>query len=358
MTIFFLRVISKFHSVFLAKNGHVYSCGFGIDGRLGHDNEATLISPKLIENLKNEKCIQVAASRNNTYFLTSDNQIFSCGTNEFKQLGQTGVQKSLSPRGINLGKILKSKQIKQIACSRFHVAILTSSSEVFTFGLNAGQIGHPNEKVANATSYNISVCLIEIPRIVTSLNESDMDIDAISCSDGATICLQRSKNVLHLFNDYKCKRLFYIKETGSPFKKIRIHGGKLDTFSNPDLKWIQDLGREPITIVGLTENNLLFIWRENEPSWRNACWSGRRSLEIFDFDLNNQGLIFSTIQGICYKADFSKSKISNSTSQSNTFTSTAHYSSNFLILSDSVNFKTGLEKSVETDVILRNLCVN
>ena len=86
-----------------------------------------------------------------------------------------------------------------------------------------------------------------------------MDIESISCSDGATICLQRSKNVLHLFNDYKCKRIFYIKETGSPFKKIRILGGKLDTFANPDLKWIQDLGREPITIVGLTENNLTAV---------------------------------------------------------------------------------------------------
>jgi len=312
--------MSKFHSVFLAKNGNVYSCGFGIDGRLGHDNEATLIAPKLIDQLKNEKCIQIAASRNNTYFLTSDNLIYSCGTNEFKQLGQTGVQKSLSPRGINMGKMLKTKQVRQIACSRFHVAILTSNSEVFTFGLNAGQLGHPDEKVANATRYNMSVCLIETPRLVTSIHENDMDIDLIGCSDGATICLQRSKNILHLFNDYKCKRIFYIKETGSPFKKIRIHGGKLDTFANPDLKWIQDLGREPIMIAGLTENNLLFIWRENDATWRNACWSGNKNVKVADFDLNNQGLIFCTIQGICYKADFSKSKMTKSSSSFNTFT--------------------------------------
>ena len=212
--------------------------------------------------------------------------------------------------------------MRQIACSRFHVAILTSNSEVFTFGLNAGQLGHPDEKVANATSYNISVCLIETPRLVTSIHENEMDIDLIGCSDGATICLQRSKNILHLFNDYKCKRIFYIKETGSPFKKIRIHGGKLDTFANPDLKWIQDLGREPIMIAGLTENNLLFIWRENDATWRNACWSGNKNVKVADFDLNNQGLIFCTIQGICYKADFSKSKMTKSSSSFNTPAST------------------------------------
>ena len=27
--------MSKFHTVFLAKSGEVYTCGFGIDGRLG-----------------------------------------------------------------------------------------------------------------------------------------------------------------------------------------------------------------------------------------------------------------------------------------------------------------------------------
>ena len=32
-------VMSKFHSVFLSKSGQVFTCGFGVDGRLGHDDE-------------------------------------------------------------------------------------------------------------------------------------------------------------------------------------------------------------------------------------------------------------------------------------------------------------------------------
>jgi alpha-tubulin suppressor-like RCC1 family protein len=32
-------VMSKFHSVFLSRSGEVYTCGFGLDGRLGHDDE-------------------------------------------------------------------------------------------------------------------------------------------------------------------------------------------------------------------------------------------------------------------------------------------------------------------------------
>ena len=83
-------------------------------------------------------------------------------------------------------------------------------------------MGHPNEMVANAISYNITVCQIEAPRLVTSINEPDARIDSIDACDGATVCLgiTGSKQVLHLFNDYKSRRIFYMKETGSPLKKV------------------------------------------------------------------------------------------------------------------------------------------
>lgn len=143
-----------------------------------------------------------------------------------------------------------------------HVVLLTSLSEVYTYGLNAGQIGHPNETVENATNYNNQICYILEPRLITQLNEPDLKIDLIACSDGVTVALQRSKNILYIFNDYKCKRLYYIKETNSQLKKIRVHGGKLDNQVNPELKWIEDLG-DPLVIVGLTESHLLYIWRGN-----------------------------------------------------------------------------------------------
>ena len=170
------------------------------------------------------------------------------------------VTKALAPRQVNLGKLLKHKTIRQIECSRFHVVLLTNTSEVYTYGLNAGQIGHPNETVKDATSYNNTICYILEPRLITHLNESDIKIDLVECSDGVTIALQKSKNVLYIFNDYKCKRLFYIKELNSQLKKIRVMAGKLDNQNQPELKWIEDLG-DPLVIVGLTESNLIFIWR-------------------------------------------------------------------------------------------------
>ena len=54
------------------------------------------------------------------------------------------------------------------------------------------------------------------------MNEPDLKIDLIACSDGVTVAVQKSKNILYIFNDYKCKRLFYIKELNSQLKKIRV----------------------------------------------------------------------------------------------------------------------------------------
>jgi hypothetical protein len=106
---------------------------------------------------------------------------------------------------------------------------LTDSDEVFTLGCNAGQQGHPNEMVENQKNYNTSVSYITEARFITSLNEADLKVDLIVTSDGCTLVHQHAKNILFLFSGYKCRRLYYMSQTNSPFKKLRVHGGKLDS---------------------------------------------------------------------------------------------------------------------------------
>lgn len=123
-----------------------------------------------------------------------------------------------------------------------------------------------------------------------------------------------------MFNEFKPRRLYYVKETGSQFVKVRVIGGRLDAATtsniestiNTDLKWIEEL-TEPITIVGLTSQNLLFVWRELDPAWRCINWSGGKQLRVIDFDLNKHGVIVATDRGLCYKASFKSSN--NSTSK-------------------------------------------
>ena len=57
----------------------------------------------------------------------------------------------------------------------------------------------------------------------------------------------------------------------------------------------------------LLKNAFKFLL-ENDPVWRKIIWSPNKKLLVADFDLNIQGLIFCTLQGLCYKAHFQKSK--------------------------------------------------
>ena len=83
---------------------------------IGHSNQMSLVSPKKIETLKSEKIIQVAASRNNTYFLKWEGVVFSCGSNDFGQLGGQAdpTLTSLILRRIIAGKLMGSSAVKQV----------------------------------------------------------------------------------------------------------------------------------------------------------------------------------------------------------------------------------------------------
>jgi len=186
-------VMSKFHTLFLDANGRVYSCGHGKDARLGHDNEETYMLPTLISSMSNDCCVYIGASTNNSYFVLQDGTLKSCGTNEYKQLGQLGEQKCLTPKYCSM-KTLKNIKIEKIECGRYHCALLSNENDVYTFGLNAGQIGHPKEIVP--TSTNI---YIQEARLVKELAKLQLKFELIACSDGATVCLdQKSKRIVYL----------------------------------------------------------------------------------------------------------------------------------------------------------------
>lgn len=102
-----LQLGSDWLRVWFFFSGELYSVGLGDGGRLGTNNETTLVLPKkiyLTNKQKNERVKCVSTARNHSIALTTKDRIFTCGLNTHYQLGQrNSVEKSLIMRDIDIG---------------------------------------------------------------------------------------------------------------------------------------------------------------------------------------------------------------------------------------------------------------
>ena len=93
------------HVLVLGSDGNVYAGGGNEYGQLGVDNDATSFkTPTLVEGLRNNNVVAVAAGRYFSLALTDGGQVYSFGTNDLLQLGYTledGVKSSATPTAIS-----------------------------------------------------------------------------------------------------------------------------------------------------------------------------------------------------------------------------------------------------------------
>ncbi|GCC27162.1 hypothetical protein chiPu_0005584 [Chiloscyllium punctatum] len=259
-------LLCKFHSVFLSQKGHVYTCGHGQGGRLGHGDEQTYLVPRLVESLASHRCSQVAAAKDHTVVLTEDGSVYAFGLNTYYQLGivPPPVNSSI-PRQVQ-SKTLKGRTVIGVAVGRFHTVLWTREA-VYTMGLNGGQLGYLMDP-------NGERCVLA-PRQVSALHHKDIVISLVAASDGATVCVTEKGDV-YLLTGYQCKK---IASRQLNLKKILVTGGHLDHKVDPQV--LNEGGGEKVCILGLDESG-----------------TGRKSY-LFGSICNNAPLNFVHTIGIC-----------------------------------------------------------
>ncbi|KAJ8314789.1 hypothetical protein KUTeg_006939 [Tegillarca granosa] len=268
-------VMCKYHTVFLSQNGQVYTCGHGHGGRLGHHDEHTCLVPKLVQGIANEVCIQIAASRDHTVLLMEGGIVYSFGLNDYYQLGHS-TTKCLEPKQVNT-KNMKGKSILGVCAGRFHTVIYTADS-VYTFGLNAGQLGHPKGGIEKH------------PRQVSFLNHKNIVIQYVTCSDAATVCLTTAGDV-YVLHEYQCRK---IASKFLDITKVTVHGGNLD---HTDSDVLREKGGFELTIVLLNASGKVFVWRGTSPSMKRCKWMIKRQLFIQDVSLSSSNIAVITEDG-------------------------------------------------------------
>uniref|UniRef100_A0A5B7BJ92 FYVE-type domain-containing protein n=1 Tax=Davidia involucrata TaxID=16924 RepID=A0A5B7BJ92_DAVIN len=157
--------------------GKLFTWGDGDKGQLGHGDKEPRLVPSCVAVLDDTNFCQVACGNSITIALATSGQVYTMGCADYGQLGNPGSSGKL-PTCIE-GKI-RNNFIEEIACGSHHVAVLSSKSEVYTWGKGAnGQLGHGDNDDRNS------------PALVRALK--DKHVKSVVCGSNftAAICLHK-----------------------------------------------------------------------------------------------------------------------------------------------------------------------
>ncbi|KAL8246137.1 hypothetical protein R6Q59_007353 [Mikania micrantha] len=158
-------------------SGKLFTWGDGDKYRLGHGDKESKLVPTCVAALVDPNFCQVTCGHSMTVALTTSGHVYTMGSQVYGQLGNTQADGKIPTRVE--GKLLKSFVV-EIACGAFHVAVLTSRTEVYTWGKGAnGRLGHGDIDDRNS------------PTLVEALK--DKQVKSIACGTNftAAICLHK-----------------------------------------------------------------------------------------------------------------------------------------------------------------------
>ncbi|GMI95943.1 hypothetical protein like AT4G14368 [Hibiscus trionum] len=155
----------------------LFTWGDGDKHRLGHGSKETYLLPTCVSSLIDYNFHQLACGHTITVALTTSGHVFTMGGTAYGQLGNPSSDGKLP---CLVQEKLVGEFVEEISCGAYHVAVLTSRSEVFTWGKGAnGRLGHGDVEDRKT------------PTLVEGLK--DMHVKNISCGLNFTssICIHK-----------------------------------------------------------------------------------------------------------------------------------------------------------------------
>ncbi|XP_066285129.1 uncharacterized protein [Branchiostoma lanceolatum] len=189
------------HTAVLTRSGEVFTFGCGLHGQLGHGSTDKVSVPQRVQGIMG-KVAQVACGLFHTVIITSSQQVYTFGRHPqvWKQYLQnsrrqarasTSYTQSPAKHAMGLsGELFKplwvqcrvEGRIRQVAAGAVHNLLLTTSGEVFSWGMNnCGQLGHGGRSE------------VTIPKVVHAL--SGRPVVALAAGEDFSAAVDRSGKV-------------------------------------------------------------------------------------------------------------------------------------------------------------------
>ncbi|KAE8717658.1 hypothetical protein F3Y22_tig00110044pilonHSYRG00351 [Hibiscus syriacus] len=155
----------------------LFTWGDGDKHRLGHGSKDTYLLPACVSSLIDYSFHQIACGQNITVALTTSGHVFTMGGTAYGQLGNPSSDGKLP---CLVQEKLVGEFVEEISCGAYHVGVLTSRSEVFTWGRgDNGRLGHGDMENRKT------------PTLIEALR--DKHVKNISCGSNftCTICIHK-----------------------------------------------------------------------------------------------------------------------------------------------------------------------
>src|SRR5262249_10130259 len=129
----------NFHTFVVSEDNILYSCGQNDNGQLGLSDNQNRNTFQKVTIPNNEEIKQVIISDETTFILTTNNSLYACGENDKGQLGLSDNQNRNTFQKVT---IPDNEEIKQIVTSKENSFILTKNNNLYACGENRlGQLG-------------------------------------------------------------------------------------------------------------------------------------------------------------------------------------------------------------------------
>ncbi|XP_045811476.1 PH, RCC1 and FYVE domains-containing protein 1-like [Trifolium pratense] len=164
-------------SIASLSSGKLFTWGDGDKNRLGHGDKEARLKPTCVPAIIDYNFQKIACGHSLTVGLTTSGQVFTMGSTVYGQLGNPQSDGKLP---CLVGDKIALESIEEIACGAYHVAVLTSKNEVYTWGKGSnGRLGHGDVEDRKT------------PTLVEALKDRHVKYIACGSNYSAAICLHK-----------------------------------------------------------------------------------------------------------------------------------------------------------------------